>query len=106
MPEYSWLLKENLDFDGIQKRVDAMAMLGVPYGDAVREGRAPDMAREQAKLIAADLVKQGGYSGLESKKIIALVAYLQRLGTDLTAPPPATQPAPTARESATQGQGS
>ena len=41
-----------LDFGGIQKRVDAMAMLGVPYGDAVT-GRAPSMARAQAGEVAA-----------------------------------------------------
>jgi cytochrome c oxidase cbb3-type subunit I/II len=66
-----------------------MAMLGVPYGEAVKRGRAPEMAREQARVIAQELVKQGGYDGLEDKKVIALVAYLQRLGTDITKPPPA-----------------
>jgi hypothetical protein len=50
------------------------------------------MAKEQAALIAADLVKQGGYKDLENRKVLALVAYLQRLGTDIhkAAPTPAT----------------
>ena len=60
------------------------AMLGVPYGDAVKD--APGQAHAQAATIAADLVAQGGYKGLEGKKVIALVAYLQRLGTDISAP--------------------
>jgi cytochrome c oxidase cbb3-type subunit I/II len=80
MPAYPWLLENRLDFAGIQRKVDAMAMLGVPYGDAVRH--APDLARAQASAMAKDLVAQGGPAGLEDKEILALVAYLQRLGKD------------------------
>jgi cytochrome c oxidase cbb3-type subunit I/II len=81
MPPYPWLLTKDTDFAGVQARVDVMAMLGVPYGDAVRN--AEPMAREQAKQIAKEIEKLGGPKGLETKQIIALVAYLQRLGTDI-----------------------
>ena len=60
-----------------------MAMLGVPYGDAVR--RAPEMARAQAGDVAARVAADGGPKGLETKEITALVAYLQRLGVDARA---------------------
>ena len=83
MPSYTWLAEQPTDFDGIQGRVDVMAMLGVPYGEAVRAGAAPELARGQARQIAAEIVKDGGPAGLEDKKIVALIAYLQRLGTDL-----------------------
>ncbi len=52
MPKYTWLLADQLDFAGIQRKVDVMAMLGVPYGDAIHH--APEMARAQAAKIAAD----------------------------------------------------
>jgi len=81
MPSYAWLLHDPLDFAGIQSRVDAMAMLGVPYGDAVN--RAPEMAREQARQIAADIGAAGGPADLSDREIVALVAYIQRLGTDI-----------------------
>jgi cytochrome c oxidase cbb3-type subunit I/II len=81
MPAYSHFLTESLDFEQIQSRVDAMAMVGVPYGDAVN--KAPAMARAQAKEIAATIVSEGGPAGLEDKKIIAVVAYMQRLGRDI-----------------------
>jgi len=81
MPAYPWLLRNTLDFEGIQRKVDAMTMLGVPYGDAVT--RAPAMAREQAQRVAADIAAAGGPSDLSDKEIVALVAYLQRLGTDI-----------------------
>ena len=84
MPAYPSLLTNATDFDGIQKRVDVMAMLGVPYGDAIN--KANQMARDQAQLIAADIEKNGGPAGLKDKEITALVAYLERLGTDITKP--------------------
>ena len=87
-----------MDTSEIQKRVDAMAMLGVPYGDAINH--ANQMARDQAKLVAADIEKSGGPAGLADKEITALVAYLERLGTDIRQPaaPPAApaSPAPAA----------
>jgi cytochrome c oxidase cbb3-type subunit I/II len=81
MPRYQQLLSATLDFDGIQSRVDAMAMLGVPYGDAVNN--APAMAREQARRIAEGVAAAGGPGNLADREIVALVAYLQRLGTDI-----------------------
>jgi cytochrome c oxidase cbb3-type subunit I/II len=81
MPAYAHFSTKTLDFDGIQRRVDAMAMVGVPYGDAVN--MAPDMARAQAKQIAAAIVEQGGPAGLEDKQMVAIVAYMQRLGRDI-----------------------
>jgi cytochrome c oxidase cbb3-type subunit I/II len=86
MPSYPWMLSDELDFGAIQSRVDAMAMLGVPYGEAVN--RAEELARVQAKEIAQAIAQQGGPSGLETKQIVALVAYLQRLGTDIKKEPP------------------
>jgi cytochrome c oxidase cbb3-type subunit I/II len=90
MPSYPKLLSDRLDFDGIQKRVDGMAMLGVPYGDALIAGNAPRMAREQAKQIAEGIAAQGGPAGLEDKEIVAITAYLQRLGRDIAAAPART----------------
>ncbi len=81
MPAYAHFLTKSIDFEQIQSRVDAMAMVGVPYGDALN--KAPAMAREQAKTIAAAIVEQGGPRGLEDKQIVAMVAYMQRLGRDI-----------------------
>ncbi|MCA9299709.1 MAG: cytochrome-c oxidase, cbb3-type subunit II, partial [Phycisphaerales bacterium] len=87
MPKYSWLVTQDLDYASIPARVGAMAMLGVPYGDAVEH--AEDLARAQAQVIADDIESQGGPADLETKKVVAMIAYLQRLGTDLYATPPA-----------------
>jgi cytochrome c oxidase cbb3-type subunit I/II len=101
MPSYRHMLTNQIDFAGIQKKVDAMAMLGVPYGDAVT--RAPELARTQAAAVAKSIEAQGGPAGLADREIVAMVAYLQRLGTDIRgagalAGIPAQPGTPSARE--------
>ncbi|MFN8579980.1 MAG: cytochrome-c oxidase, cbb3-type subunit II [Gemmatimonadaceae bacterium] len=81
MPTYAQLLTQSLDFNQIQHRVDVMAMLGVPYGDAVTNGA--QMAKDQASSVASALQQQGGPAGLQDKEMVALIAYIQRLGQDI-----------------------
>jgi cytochrome c oxidase cbb3-type subunit I/II len=81
MPGYGHLVARELDFAGIQARVDAMVMLGVPYGEAVRN--APEQARAQAAEVGARIVDGGGPAGMETREVVALIAYLQRLGKDI-----------------------
>jgi cytochrome c oxidase cbb3-type subunit I/II len=85
------MLDADTDFGGVQARVDAMLMLGVPYGDLI--DRAEGVAREQAHQISQEIVAQGGPDGLADKQIVAIVAYLHRLGTDLFRAPPGAVPA-------------
>ncbi len=83
MPPYPGLYTSTIDWASIQKHVDGMAMLGVPYGDMVQEGKAIEDAKVQAKSIADDIASNGGGTDLQDKEIVALIAYLQRLGTDI-----------------------
>jgi cytochrome c oxidase cbb3-type subunit I/II len=82
MPAYAHLLEDTIDWSVVQKRVDAMAMLGVPY-DATALANAEMLAHQQARELAAKLVAQGGPAGFEDKDVIALIAYMQRLGRDV-----------------------
>ncbi len=82
MPPYPHLLEDRIDWNVIQSRVDVMAMLNVPY-DARALSSAEAMAREQANMLAARLVAQGGPAEMADKDVIALIAYLQRLGMDI-----------------------
>ncbi|MBI3791877.1 MAG: cytochrome-c oxidase, cbb3-type subunit II, partial [Gemmatimonadetes bacterium] len=94
MPSYGNFQTNVIDWAVIPKRVEVMAMLGVPYGDAINQSEA--MARAQAKEIADDIAKSGGPTGLEDKEVVAVVAYLQRLGRDIKAGGVAQAPAPAA----------
>jgi cytochrome c oxidase cbb3-type subunit I/II len=83
MPTYPGFATNVIEWEVIPKRVEVMAMLGVPYGEAVNSSLA--MAKAQAKEIADDIQKNGGPAGLEDKEIVAMVAYIQRLGRDIKA---------------------
>ncbi len=87
MPRYTWLLGEKIDFESIPVRIKAMQALGVPY---TQEDRATsvDHARHQAADIVSRIASQGQGLKIEPEsKAVALIAYLQRLGTDLHAAP-------------------
>ena len=68
----------------------AMRTVGVPYGDGEIE-TARASIDGQARAIAAEVEAQQGPRGLVDKEIVALTAYLQRLGTDIRWKRPAEQ---------------
>jgi len=87
MPAYPWMLKSSIDFESIEAVMNAHRIVGVPYSkEEVAAGETA--ARAQAQAIADEIVVQGGPEGLADKQIVAIIAYLQRLGTDITKPEP------------------
>jgi cytochrome c oxidase cbb3-type subunit I/II len=115
MPPYPSLLESPIDYDVIGPRMKAMQTLGVPYSDE-QIANAAEAARAQGEAIAAKI--QAEESGEETrenggqkkgrellfdKKVVALIAYVDRLGTDLfaeasvpdeVAPPADAEPSP------------
>jgi len=83
MPPYEWLAEQQLDTSTTVLKINAMRTLGVPY-ESGYEQRANTILAEQAKAISADL-QQNNIKVKSNKEIIALIAYLQRLGTDIKA---------------------
>ncbi|HEY4243244.1 MAG TPA: cytochrome-c oxidase, cbb3-type subunit I [Kofleriaceae bacterium] len=80
MPSYPYILSDSIPWDVIQKRVDVMIMLGVPYDpklDAAADAKA------QAHDVAAKLEAAGGPAHQDDREVVALIAYLQRLGRDI-----------------------
>jgi cytochrome c oxidase cbb3-type subunit I/II len=86
MPAYPWLARTPIKWSAVERGVAAQSSLGVPYTREQVAGAA-DLARAQAKQIAAAIAQQGGPAGLEETELVALVAYLQRLGTDIKKSP-------------------
>ena len=80
MPPYPWLMSDTLDASHIQGKMEIMQTLGVPYTDG-------DLAAADQAIAdqAAGIVKRLGDAKITvepDKEIVALIAYLQRLGTD------------------------
>jgi cytochrome c oxidase cbb3-type subunit I/II len=81
MPAYQWLLEYDTDYASLPTKLATMQRIGVPYPeDTIKEAIA--LAEAQAKEIGDDLESQGA-PGMHDKEITALIAYLQRLGTDI-----------------------
>jgi cytochrome c oxidase cbb3-type subunit I/II len=81
MPSFPWLLTNDLDTSTTGAKIRAMQMLGVPYA-AAYDQRANEDLRAQAEVVARDL-QQAGAPAEPQKEIIAMIAYLQRLGVDI-----------------------
>ena len=100
MPAYPWMATDDADLSTLSSKlaVLAAAPLYTPYSKQ-EIADAVVIAQAQAKVIADELRLQPEFKdvqGLEKKELIALVAYLKRLGTDLGGAPaaaPSTTPA-------------
>ena len=96
MPEYAWLLESKAEFETIPQRMRGMRMLGVPYKDDEIE-HSIENARKDAKAIAAKITEYKDPEQFADKRVIALIAYLDKLGRDISAPsPPLATPVPSA----------
>jgi cytochrome c oxidase cbb3-type subunit I/II len=90
MPRYQWLIKNELDNSTLQDKMEAMVTLGVPYSNE-EITNALQIADKQATEIETRLLSNteikkafGGETAvpLKNREVIALIAYMQRLGTD------------------------
>jgi cytochrome c oxidase cbb3-type subunit I/II len=84
MPPYPWLFEDELNTKYTAKKVSVMRTLGVPYEEGYEE-RALDDLMAQARGVKANL-EEDGIQVNENMEIVALIAYLQRLGTDISNP--------------------
>ena len=96
MPRYPWLLAK-LDVTDTDKKIRAMQALGVPYAEGYDKKAVADL-QAQAKEVAKPLYDnidallitdetfekvKAGEMKFEEMEMVALIAYLQRLGTDI-----------------------
>ncbi len=80
MPSYAWLLHDRIDPTDIQASVRALQKVGVPYTDA-QIAAVPAQLKHQGDSIVANLAGMGIKTQAD-REVVALIAYLQRLGTD------------------------
>ncbi len=83
MPAYDWLITQDLDTSTTMAKINAMRAIGVPYAPGFEKVANKDLEK-QAQEIADNLATEH-IKVKSSKEIIALTAYLQRLGTDIKA---------------------
>jgi cytochrome c oxidase cbb3-type subunit I/II len=102
MPSYQWIIKDELDKSDTQTKMRAMQTLGVPYSDE-EVANAEKWMLEQGTKIEENLYSDPDFAStyeadkkyasendlefteMRNREIVALIAYLQRLGTDIKA---------------------
>ncbi len=100
MPRYPFLLTTGIDIMRTPKMIKAMQTLGVPYEKGYHNRANQDLDKQAKEittdLMKSDLVKQTmeleGVKDLTYTKMVALIAYLQRIGTDIKAAPVGSVP--------------
>ncbi len=81
MPMYDWLIDQKLDTSTTASKIRAMQTFAVPYPDGYANIANQDLdkqAKEISANLAVDKIKVSS-----DREIIAIIAYLQRLGTDI-----------------------
>jgi cytochrome c oxidase cbb3-type subunit I/II len=81
MPAYPWLFEQVIDKDLTAGKINALRTVGVPYEEGY-ENKANDDLDQQATQIT-DNLKADGIDVHSDAEIVALIAYLQRLGKDI-----------------------
>ncbi len=102
MPAYAWMVRDKHDRSDIQKKMETMVTLGVPYSEeeiANAEASMNEQATKIEKNLYTDPDFAKGYEAdkkyaaenneefieMRDREIVSLIAYLQRLGTDIKA---------------------
>lgn len=93
MPPYPWLFEAKADFKSLPKRIAVQSTLGVPW-PAMSRDEIEQSARDQAMEIAESLVKAGAFlpdrpdltpenlrRHLAESQVVAMIAYVQKVGT-------------------------
>ena len=91
MPRYTWLYTDEINTTTLEAKINAMRTIGVPYEVGYEKIAKADL-ETQAKKIADNLLqdddvqkmmKVNNLTNIDNKEIIALIGYLQRIGTDI-----------------------
>jgi len=81
MPPYPWLAADDLDVSILASKISTLRTVGVPYAEGYEDKAEADL-NAQAATIGKSL-RDAGIDVENNKEIVAVIAYLQRLGTDL-----------------------
>jgi len=84
MPSYSWLLDNTIDTAVTPAKIRAMQWLGVPYPKGYDAMANADLLKQAEEI--KERLKKDKIETKRTAEIVALIAYLQRVGTDIKQP--------------------
>ena len=83
MPAYPWLFEQSIDKNETSGKINALRKVGVPYDEGYEEHANSDLEKQSEQIVTS--LKADGIDVLPDAEIVALIAYLQRLGVDIKA---------------------
>jgi cytochrome c oxidase cbb3-type subunit I/II len=84
MPPYTWLYEQHIDKASTPDKINAMRTLGVPYEEGYEEVAIRDLEKQASEIATKLEAEEQDIGEVDPDlEIIALIAYLQRLGTDI-----------------------
>jgi len=81
MPSYPWLFEKDVDINTTKSKIHAMRKLGVPYVKNYESIANQELLGQADKIVES--LKKDKISIGNKKEIVALIAYLQRVGVDI-----------------------
>jgi cytochrome c oxidase cbb3-type subunit I/II len=81
MPVYSWLAETEIDTSTTRSKINAMRTLGVPYEEGYEQIANADVVAQQNAIVKS--LENDQITAAPNTELVALIAYLQRLGTDI-----------------------
>ena len=81
MPPYEWLFYNVIDLEATAGKIKALRTIGVPYPVGYEETANEDLLKQANEIV--NNLGMDGIQVLPEGEIVALIAYLQRLGKDI-----------------------
>jgi cytochrome c oxidase cbb3-type subunit I/II len=81
MPAYPWLFEQTIDKEETAGKIRALRKIGVPYPEGYEEKANSDLDAQAAGIVRT--LRADNIEVAPETEIIALIAYLQRLGKDI-----------------------
>jgi cytochrome c oxidase cbb3-type subunit I/II len=81
MPAYGWLFTQSIDTKELSAKISTLRTLGVPYETGYESIAEQDLWAQADQIVNS--LKKDGIEAAREQEIVALIAYLQRLGTDI-----------------------
>jgi cytochrome c oxidase cbb3-type subunit I/II len=83
MPTYPWLFEKPLNTSLTAKKISVMRSLGVPYPEGYEDKALEDLQKQSQQIV--ENLKKDKIEIMSDREVIALIAYMQRLGIDIKA---------------------
>ncbi len=84
MPNYAWFARKDINLELTPRKIRAMQTLGVPYEEGYDELAVADLMKQAQEIV--DDLKKSNIEIEPNTQMVAMIAYMHKLGTGITPP--------------------